>query len=87
MHSHLTLQKWTYQTLLHEKGGLPKSTRGFTICPLAVLQNFNKSREVLNTTEEKLKSVTVDLQKTSMDLVAKRSECQARFINWTALKL
>jgi len=52
-----------------------------------VLQNFNKSREVLNTTEEKLKSVTVDLQKTSMDLVAKRSECQARFINWTALKL
>jgi len=39
-------------------------------------QNFNKSREALNSTEEKLKSTLVELQKTSMDLVAKRSECQ-----------
>lgn len=40
------------------------------------IQNFSKSREVLNSTEEKLKTATVELQKTHMDLMAKRSECQ-----------
>eukprot|EP00983_Pelagomonas_calceolata_P091183 1157512-Pelagomonas_calceolata.AAC.14 len=52
---------------------------------VGALQNFNKSREALNSTEEKLKAATVELQKTGMDLVAKRSECQASIEIWVAL--
>lgn len=45
-------------------------------------QNLNKSKEVLSTTEEKLKSTLVELQKVQMDLVAKRSECTVRAGDW-----
>lgn len=42
----------------------------------SIMVNFNKNREVLSCTEEKLKTATVELQKMHMDLTAKRSECQ-----------
>ena len=42
---------------------------------IAWLQNLNKSKEQLNSTEERLKQAMVDLQKLQMDLMAKKGEC------------
>lgn len=42
-----------------------------------LLQNLNKSKEQLNSFEERLKQATVDNQKLQMDLMAKKSECQS----------
>jgi len=39
-------------------------------------QNLNKSKEVLSTTEEKLKGTMQELQKSNADFAAKREECQ-----------
>ena len=41
-------------------------------------QNLSKSKEQINTFEERLKSTTVELQKAQMDLMAKKGEACAR---------
>lgn len=38
-------------------------------------QNLNKSKEQLNSFEERLKLANIELQKVQMDLMAKTSEC------------
>lgn len=41
----------------------------------SIMVNFNKSKEQLNSTEERLKQATVDIQKVQMDLMASKQEC------------
>ncbi|KXZ43594.1 hypothetical protein GPECTOR_86g388 [Gonium pectorale] len=43
----------------------------------SIMVNLNKSKEQLNTFEERLKAATVELQKVQMDLLAKQGECSS----------
>jgi hypothetical protein len=41
-------------------------------CPV---QNLNKNKEVLSSVEERLRATSLELQRTQMDLMAKKGEC------------
>lgn len=40
-----------------------------------LLVSMNKTKDALSTTEERYKSLQLDMQRTQMDLLAKTSEC------------